>query len=288
MSDDELDEDERAMDPEVKKAKEAAKTEQWETEQKKSSKHIVARSYIAREWWNLPESAIDSVKDAKHLKHLERFGMVPFLKDFSIFPIEIKTDEKLEQEKQAKLAADIAAKQAKQAANLEANSSPTTTPKTKLKKKLGENSITSSPLVAAVPPTPPKATNLLLKFVSKMSNKNVICKSENPKKRESVDGLESSIIVCGSKPPLPNNKIENSPKPSLIKQSTVNTPNGQINANKSTPNKPINLINSALQTTPVSSPKVINNTTAEKRGYLLIFISYNFINYFIKSCNMFS
>lgn len=198
--------------------------------------------------------------------------MAPFLRNISDFPIEILTDKKLEQDKQAKIAADLAVKQAKQAANLEANSSPTTTPKPKPKKKLSENNMTGSPLATIHPPPTPPKSNMLLKFVSKMSNKNVICKAEtNNKKQESIDESDNSIMILSTKPPLPGNKIENSPKPSLIKSSSVNTPNGPLSANKSTPNKPSSLINSALQTTPVSSPKVINNTTAEKRGTTFIF-----------------
>ncbi len=65
------------MDPETKKLREAAKTEQWETERKKSSKFIVPKCYFVNEYWNLPDPKLDCAKDLKHLKHLERL-QVPF------------------------------------------------------------------------------------------------------------------------------------------------------------------------------------------------------------------
>lgn len=131
------------MDPEAKKMREVAKTEQWETERKKTSKYQIPRVYFAKEHWDLPDPTIESAKDMKHLAHLERLQvkifsnwmrftnklismtlilkMVPFLRDNvpSTFPMIIQTDEKIKQDQQMKQLADEAAKKAKHAAILE-------------------------------------------------------------------------------------------------------------------------------------------------------------------------
>jgi len=106
LSDDELDEDERLMDPEAKKAREAAKTEQWETERKKSSKYLIPKCFFAAEYWNPPQTS-ESMHNTKYINQFERLKMVPFLKDFSVslFPIKIQTDQaiaKLNEEQSVK------------------------------------------------------------------------------------------------------------------------------------------------------------------------------------------
>lgn len=281
LSDDELDEDERQISPEERKIRESAKTEQWETERKKSSKYIVQKCYFTNEYWNLPDSAKDTAKDIKHLTHLKRFTMVPFLKDMSpsLFPFVIQTEEKIKHEKKlkelndeaikkAKIAANLEAKLAEKAANAEAavNSPTTTTPKTKLKKKISENATNlnpqSSPLTT-VEATKPTNTSSILKFVSKMSNRNVIAKPPFLSKLETEKGIEDNkddIQVIGSKPPLPNNKIENSPKfkNTIEKCALLNTPTNNKERRKS-----VGLMNPALQTTPSTAEKRANSSTGE-------------------------
>jgi len=85
---------------------------------------------------------------------------------------------------------------------------------------------------------------------------------------EQVNDNDVSIVI-DTKPPLPHNKIENSPslnKNALSKAASMaetNTPTHK----RQTPIKSNSLLNnSCAQTTPVSSPKVNTSTTAEKRG----------------------
>ena len=133
-----------------------------------------------------------------------------------------------------------------------------------MKKKISDNG--QSSLVTGTPNAATANTSSILKFVSKISNKDFIAKTtEVPSKKvESKSQDESDHKIIDSKPPRPLNKADKSPKcsdkqNSLTKTDLTNTP-------KSTPNKPAGVINSALQTTPVSSPKIVTCTTADKRG----------------------
>lgn len=220
LSDDELEEDERMMNPEQRKLREAAKTEQWETERKKATKHIIPKCYFTEDYWNGRDPSLDTAKHARHLNHLERLQMMPFMQDLSpsLFPMHIVTDQQIEHEKQVKQANDEAVKKAKAVAAAAAkealkedaasNGSPTTTPKTKLKKKNSDNGQNNSPLVANGTNTPVAAgSSSILKFVSKMSNKNILVKPANAQETDT----EKSEIVMIPKPPLPMNKATSSP-----------------------------------------------------------------------------
>lgn len=60
------------LDPETKQAREAAKSEQWETERKKTSKHLVPKCFYSVEYWNVPDNLdLDSARP--ELKHLHKF-----------------------------------------------------------------------------------------------------------------------------------------------------------------------------------------------------------------------
>ena len=59
------------MDPEAKKAREAAKTEQWETERKKSSKYLIPKCFFAAEYWNPPQTS-ESMHNTKYINQFER------------------------------------------------------------------------------------------------------------------------------------------------------------------------------------------------------------------------
>jgi hypothetical protein len=98
-----------------------------------------------------------------------------------------------------------------------------------------------------------------------MSNKNVIARTDNALTTEN-----DSVKVIDSKPPLPHNKIENSPlthRNTLSKAASVSESSNTPTHKRQTPSKANSLVaNPCLQTTPVSSPKVTTSTTAEKRG----------------------
>ncbi len=130
-----------------------------------------------------------------------------------------------------------------------ANASPTTTtPKTKLKKKNSDNGQNNSPLVTGISSnatTTPVATTSILKFVSKMSNKNIDAKPMNSE--SSTDKIE----IIGSKPPLPMNKIANSPLP--VNKAT-NANNSPLALNK-VANSPLTM------SKVVNSPLTINKAT---------------------------
>lgn len=188
--------------------------------------------------------------------------MMPFMEDLapSLFPMHILTDQQIEYDKQVKQANDEAAKKAKAVAvaaakealkeEASANSSPTTTPKTKLKKKNSDNGQNNSPFVANGSNTPVATGGAsILKFVSKMSNKNIVVKPANAQETTDTDKA--------SKPPLPMNKAASSP---MGNQKTGTPISKRRSLLAGSP---------AVQTTPQSSPLVHNNTTAEKRGNFL-------------------
>ena len=60
------------MNPEEKKVREAAKTEQWETERKKTAKNIIPKCYFTTEYWNPRDTLRETAKDIKHITQLER------------------------------------------------------------------------------------------------------------------------------------------------------------------------------------------------------------------------
>ncbi len=61
------------MDPETKKARETAKSEQWETERKKASKYLIPKYYYASEHWNLSD---ESIQNNRYLKQFDRLKVI--------------------------------------------------------------------------------------------------------------------------------------------------------------------------------------------------------------------
>lgn len=200
--------------------------------------------------------------------------MMPFMQDLvpSLFPMHILTDQQIEHDKQVKQANDEAAKKAKAAAaaaakealkeEAAANASPTTTPKAKLKKKNSDNGQNNSPLVANGSNTPVATGGAsILKFVSKMSNKNIVVKPANAPETTDTDKA--------SKPPLPMNKATNSPLP--MNKAASSPMANQKTGTPISKRRSLLVGSPAVQTTPQSSPLMHNNTTAEKRGNFLNF-----------------
>lgn len=64
------------MNPEQRKLREAAKTEQWETERKKSIKNIIPKCYFTEDFWNGRNPSLDTAKHTKHLNHLDRLQVI--------------------------------------------------------------------------------------------------------------------------------------------------------------------------------------------------------------------
>ena len=60
------------LDTETKKAREAAKVEQWETERKRVSKHLVPKCFFVDNYWKLSQTGIPN-SIAQNIKFLEKF-----------------------------------------------------------------------------------------------------------------------------------------------------------------------------------------------------------------------
>jgi chromatin assembly factor 1 subunit A len=71
LSDDEMDEEDRLLDPETKKMREAAKSEQWEMEKKKTSKYLIPKFFCSLK-------SIDNNNNNKNeMKLLQKLAMIP-------------------------------------------------------------------------------------------------------------------------------------------------------------------------------------------------------------------
>ena len=89
LSDDEIDEEERGLDMEAKRAKEAFKRDQWELERKRARKVLVPKCFMKKNFWDGGNSSKVSYS-AEELKLLERLQMVPLV---TTLPITINEND---------------------------------------------------------------------------------------------------------------------------------------------------------------------------------------------------
>lgn len=224
LSDDELDEEEKELDPEIKQAREATKREQWEMERKKGSKVLVPKCFIVPNYWK-PNNNYE--KDSKIVEEIKTFERLKFVLLASQIPINVSEPVKSEESQ----------KTVKGQKNLnqttEASPSGTKTVKSqKSKIQLNPQSpMVTSSTTSTQAASPGNATPSIIKFISKMSKKDVICKLE-PINAASTQGSGVTHLS-----PLPS----------------------KVSANFATPGTP-----NSPKMTPSSS-------TAEKRGIYLRF-----------------
>lgn len=252
LSDDELDEEERNLDDETKKAREEAKNQQYEMERKKVSKYLVPKCFFLNEYWNVPDK-IDLESARSELKQLNKYQMVPLM---TPLPIVINhevpsNDKKNDESKSSKNA------------NSDNVSSPNPTPKSKSNKQAKQNLNNSTQSPSSTAASASNAANnkgSIIKFISKISNKT--CKIEQ------IANTSTSSETASSNNITTNGTTENNTNTN----SNVNKTTDSI-VNKNTPTAKLKKGNSSVilrqgsPSTPLNTKNSTNtSTTAEKKS----------------------
>ncbi|CAF0817101.1 unnamed protein product [Brachionus calyciflorus] len=217
LSDDEIDEEEKDIDPEIKKARETKRSEQWELERKKASKFLIPKCFIVPNY-NQPDNCYKN--DSKIVDEIKLFERLKAIILSTQLPINLnepnsKNDESTQKTVKYKIteASPSAAKSIKsQKSKLQLNP---------------QSPINPTHIQTVTNTASPNATPSIIKFISKMSKKDIVCKLEPL--NSGATGQNSSTTIA----PL-------SPLPT------------KVTANFATPGTP-------------NSPKMTPTSTAEKR-----------------------
>ncbi|RMZ98226.1 Chromatin assembly factor 1 subunit A [Brachionus plicatilis] len=187
LSDDEIDEEEQTLDPEVKMAREENKREQWELERRKGSKVLIPKFFMVSDYWNSNSNYDDDSKIISQIKMFERLKCVLLNTNIPINAFDpVQKSDESKSSKASKLEASPSAPKAKNQ-----KSKQQLNPQSPMPLNQNQTQISASP----------SATPSIIKFISKMSKKDIICKFE------AVNGSNQHSTVPVS--PVPSKKAIN-------------------------------------------------------------------------------